>query len=110
MKIGRTTTVALISGFLMSGALAPAWSGSPANDGLTVAQATSANPVVQAASSILAAPEFPRGRLRPDALNNCKPGHMYSAHDIVGDPQACIMGSFSGLDGVHSTMGGVPAL
>ena len=23
---------------------------------------------------------------------NCKAGHLYSQHDIVGDPQACIMG------------------
>jgi hypothetical protein len=110
MRIVRTTTVALISGFLMSGAFAPAWSRQPVSDGQTVAQATSANPVVQAAGSILAAPEFPQVRNRLEALSNCKPGHMYSAHDIVGDPQACIMGSFSGLDGVHSTVAGVPAL
>jgi hypothetical protein len=35
---------------------------------------------------------------------------MYSAHDIVGDPQACIMGGLSGVDGVHSTAAAVPAL
>jgi hypothetical protein len=28
-----------------------------------------------------------------DVVRNCKPGHMYLAHDIVGDPQACIIGS-----------------
>ena len=94
----------------MSGAFAPAWASPPVSDGRTVAQATSANPVVQAASNILAAPEFPRTGIRPDALSNCKPGHMYSAHDIVGDPQACIKGSLSGIDGVHSTVTGVPAL
>jgi hypothetical protein len=111
-KIGivRTTTAALVSGFLMSGAFAPAWSAPAVREGLTVAQATPANSVVQAAGTILAAPEFPQIRVRPDALNNCKPGQMYSAHDIVGDPQACIMGGISGIDGVRPTVAGVPAL
>ena len=94
----------------MSGAFAPAWSAPSVSEGLKVAQAASGNPVVQAASTIFAAPEFPRIRARPDALNNCKPGQMYSAHDIVGDPQACIMGSVSGIDGVRPTVAGVPAL
>lgn len=94
----------------MSGAFAPAWSGPPVSDSLTVAQASSPNSVIQAASGILAAPEFPGVRIRPDAQNNCKPGHLYSAHDIVGDPQACIMGSLGGIDGVHSTVAAVPAL
>ena len=107
MRIVRTSAAALISGLLMSGV--PAWSAPPVSQGLTVAQAASANPVVQAASGILAVPEFPRERIRPNAQNNCKPGQMYSAHDIVGDPQACIMGSFSGLDGVRPTVGGIPA-
>jgi hypothetical protein len=110
MKIVRITTAALISGFLISGAFAPAWSAPPVSHGLTVAKATSANSAVQAAGTILAAPEFPRIRVRPDALNNCKPGQMYSAHDIVGDPQACIMGGISGIDGVWSTVAVVPAL
>lgn len=47
---------------------------------------------------------------RPETVDNCKPGHMYSAHDVVGDPEACIQGSFSGIDGVRSTVGGIPAL
>jgi hypothetical protein len=110
MKIVRTTTAVLISGLLMSGAVAPAWSAPPVSDGLTVAHATSANSVVQAAGTILAAPEFPRIRVRQDTPNNCKPGQMYSAHDVVGDPQACITGSISGIDGVRSTVAGVPAL
>jgi hypothetical protein len=34
---------------------------------------------------------------------------MYSAHDIVGDPQACIMAGFS-VGGTHATVAAVPAL
>src|SRR5690349_3647627 len=27
-----------------------------------------------------------------DIAQNCKPGHMYSAHDVIGDPLTCIQG------------------
>ena len=110
MRFVRTTTAALVSRFLMSGAYALAWSAPPMSHGLTGAQATSANSVVQAAGTILAAPEFPQNHVRPDALNNCKQEQMYSAHDIVGDPQACIMRGISRIDGVRSTVAGAPAL
>jgi len=59
---------------------------------------------------MLGSPELSRLDSRPDAERNCKPGHMYSAHDIVGDPQACIMGSFSGVGDARSTAAAVPAL
>jgi hypothetical protein len=111
MRNVRTIATALISGMLISGALVPAWSAPPVSEGLTVAQATSSSSVVQAASGVLAAPEFPRiQQIRPEAQTNCKPGQMYSAHDIVGDPQACIMGSISGVDGGRSTVAAAPAL
>jgi len=110
MRSVKTAAVALISGCLISGATALAWPAPPVSDALTVAQAGSHDPVVQAGSDILPAPEFPQIRIRPDAQNNCKPGQMYSAHDIVGDSQACIMGSFGGFGGVRSTVAGAPAL
>src|ERR1700745_170360 len=91
MKIARTTAAALISGLVMSGVSVRAWSAPPVSEGPTVAQVASANPVLQPASGILAAPEFSRiQQIRREAKSNCKPGQMYSAHDIVGDPQACI--------------------
>jgi hypothetical protein len=111
MKSVRTTAVALISGLLMSGVSLPAWSAPPVSEALTGAQVASAKPVLQAAGGILAAAEFPRiQQIRPQAQSNCKPGHMYSADDIVGDPQACIMGGISGVDGVHTTVAAAPAL
>jgi hypothetical protein len=110
MKSVRTTAVALISGLLMSGVSLPAWSAPPVSEGLTGAQVASAKPELQAAGGILAAAEFPRiQQIRPQAQSNCKPGHMYSADDIVGDPQACIMGGVSGFDDVHPTVAGVAA-
>jgi hypothetical protein len=111
MKIVRTTAAAVISSLLINGAVVWAWSAPPTSEGLTVTQVASAKAVLQPASDVLAAPEFPRiQQIRPETQNNCKPGQMYSAHDIVGDPQACIMGSVSGVDGVHSTAAAVPAL
>ena len=110
MGIVRTTTAALVSGFLMSGAFAPAWSAPSASDKLSVAQATSASPLVQAAGTILGAPEFSRIRVRPNALNNCKPGQIYSMHNVVGDPQTCIMSSVGGANGAYPTAVGAPGL
>ena len=109
MNIVKTTAAALISGVLMSGAVVSAWSAPPTTEGLTGAQVASAK--LQTTSGVFAAPEFPRiQQIRPETESNCKFGQMYSAHDIVGDPQACIMGSFTGVDGVHSTVAGAPAL
>jgi hypothetical protein len=108
MKILRTTAAAVISSFLMGGACIPAWS-APTSQGLRVAQTTSTNATVQPAITVLGSPEFPRFDRRPDTERNCKPGHIYSAHDIVGDPQACIMGGFS-VGSTHATVAAVPAL
>ena len=113
MRSINTIAAVLVSGLLMSGPVVTAWSAPPASEGLTGAQVASAKAGVQTATAFLAAPEFPRiQQIRPDAQNNCKPGQMYSAHDVVGDPQACIMGGISGIDGVHTTaaVAGVPAL
>jgi hypothetical protein len=109
MKILRTTAAAVISSFLMGGACVPAWSATPMSEGLTVAQTNSANTTVQPAITVLGSPEFPRFDSRPDAEKNCyKPGQMYSAHDVVGDPQTCIMGRFSGFGGAAAAA--VPVL
>jgi hypothetical protein len=109
MKIIRTTAAALVSSFLMGGACIPAWS-APPSQGFTVAQAAVPKTTVESAITVLGAPELSRLDSRPDAERNCKAGQMYSAHDIVGDPQACIMGGISGLGGTHSTVAVVPAL
>jgi len=100
MRILKATTAALVLG-LVSGASLPAWSAPSGSKVLPVAEATPANPVVQAPNSVLGAPEFPQIRIQPKVLNKCKAGHIYSAHDIVGDPETCIMGSVSGVDGVR---------
>ena len=110
MKIVRTTAAALISGLLI-GVSVPGWSAPPVSAGLTGAQVASAKPVLQA--GILAAPEFPRfQQIRPEAQTNCMPGHVYSADDIVGNPQACIMGNsgIGGIAGIDGVAIGAPGL
>jgi hypothetical protein len=109
MKVVRTTAAAVISSFLISGACLPAWSAAT-SQGVTVAQATVPEPTIESATSVLGSPEFARLNSRAEPENNCKPGHMYSAHDIVGDPQACIMQGISGIGGVRSTATAVPGL
>jgi hypothetical protein len=100
MRILKTITAALVLGLVCTASI-PAWSAPSGSEKLTVAEAAPANPVVQAANSILAAPEFPQIRTQRKVLNNCKAGRIYSAHDIVGDPETCIMGSVSGVDGAR---------
>ncbi len=109
MKRLTTTTAALILGLLVSGAFAPTWSASFPTDEISVAEASSANTAMQT-TSIFGNSQFTRTDNRTAAKSNCKPGHRYSAHNIVGHPQACIMGTISGIGGVKSTIAGVPAL
>jgi hypothetical protein len=93
MKIVKTTAAALLSSLIIGAACMPAWS------------ATSSTPAPISANVILAknvTGSLPAARSwldpspvdtapRPDQTN-CKAGHVYSQHDIVGDPRACIMG------------------
>jgi hypothetical protein len=103
MKVVPRSVAALVVGTLMSGAFAPVWAGSSGSDRITVTDASSPNTADHSRIGILGALEFPQVRKRTDAEKNCKPGHLYSADNIVGDPQACIMGTYSGLSGISST-------
>lgn len=109
MKIVKTTAAAVISSLLIAGAGVPAWS-APTSQGSTVAQATVPQMSIESAISALRPPEATRSNDRPDAERNCRPGHLYTADDVVGDSQACIKGVFSGFGGTHATAAAVPAL
>ena len=103
MTIAKTTTAALVLGLLISGAFAPAWSTPSTPHAMAVAEAGSSNKAVQSA-------DFNRVKNDSAADTDCRPGHIYSAHNIVGHPQSCIRGTISGVDGTASTMVGAPAL
>jgi hypothetical protein len=96
MKIVKTTAAALMSSLLIGAACIPAWS------------AMGATPIAVSAGVMLAknvtgSLPITRSWLVPSAVDtashqdptNCRVRHVYSQHDIVGDPQACIMGALT---------------
>jgi hypothetical protein len=92
MNTLKTTAASLISVVLIGSASVQAW---PASVGpQTTAAAETALP---ASSSYLAPAALldQLARRAPAAVtnpsNSCRPGHIYSEHDMVGDPDSCIM-------------------
>lgn len=99
MKVVPKSVAALIVETLMSSAFAPASAASFGSDRIRVAEASSPHNAVHSSTPILGALEFPQVRNRTDVEKNCTPGHLYSADNIVGDPQACIIRTYSGIRG-----------
>src|ERR1700757_1601691 len=101
MNIVKTTAVALMSSFLIGAACMPAWSA--ANSPAAPTAPAEVMPANTAAPSLLAirvlfGPSVDEPAPHRDQMN-CKAGHLYSQHDIVGDPQACIMGRLTVIRG-----------
>jgi hypothetical protein len=96
MKIVKTTAAALMSSLLIGAACMPAWSATGATPAPISAD-------VMLAKNVTGSLPAPRSWLVPSAVDttqgqeqtNCKARHLYSQHDIVGDPQACIMGALT---------------
>jgi hypothetical protein len=79
---------------LLGGASAPAWS----------ATANVLAPIdAEVMPATIAVPPSLVGFLKPITTDtdlhqqrtNCKSPQLYSQHDVVGDPEACIMGQFN---------------
>jgi hypothetical protein len=92
MKILKMSAAALISSLVIGSASIPAWAG-PID-----AQSVTASVEVATADEFLPSTVAERSWLEPSAANarptvtnNCRPGHVYSQHDLVGDPESCIM-------------------
>ena len=96
MNIFKTTAVALMSSLLIGAASMPAWSATGATPAPISAD-------VMLAKNVTGSLPTPRSWLVPSAVDtashqyetNCRVRHVYSQHDIVGDPQACIMGALT---------------
>lgn len=105
MKIIQTSSLVPISGLMMIlAASIPAWATMPASQ--------SVNADVVSANSSDPSPNAGLSWLRPSAANaqpksaTCKPGRIFSQHDVVGDPESCIMqggGYALGARGVVTT-------
>ena len=102
----KRTTALLGFGLLMSFG-APAWCGEPATPATNV-EAASANPDANSLMSMLnsVVNGSTTDRRKPD--NHCKASQLYSQHDVVGDPEACIMGTYTLGTGSNGSAAGIP--
>ena len=108
MNIIKTASVAIISGLVMISAASMSAYAAMTGSG-------SVNAEVASATDPSPASNVEHNWLMPSAANQrhesmtCKPGNIFSQHDVVGDPESCIMqgGAFSAVHGVATA---VPAL
>jgi hypothetical protein len=93
MGLGKRTTALLGFGLLLI-FFAPAWSADSTMPAAN-AQTTTANPygnsLLGMLSTVLTGTTTDPGK--PE--NHCKPSQLYSQHDVIGDPEACIMGRYT---------------
>jgi hypothetical protein len=94
MGISKKAIVVLVPSLLF-GIGAPAWSGTAEQAAPADAQMVQANPLgntlLGMLSSVLTATD-PSPR---QAKGRCKASQLYSQHDVVGDPEACIKGQYT---------------
>ena len=90
MNIFKTASVAITSGLVMVSAASISARAAMTGSG-------SVNADVALAGDPDPAPNAEHNWLMPSAANrrpqstNCKLGHLFSQHDVVGDPESCIM-------------------
>src|SRR5262249_24783511 len=99
--------VVLLIPSLWFGFGAPAWSGTAEQAAPANAQVMPANPNGNTLLGILngvltATDPDPR-----QPKSKCKASHMYSQHDVVGDPEACFKGTYTIGNG-STAIGSVP--
>jgi len=103
MAMSKKAVVLLVPSLLF-GIGAPAWSGGAGQAVPTNAQVMPASPNN---NTLLGMLNWVLTGTDPDPRqpkSQCKASHMYSQHDVVGDPEACIMGQFT--IGTGSTVAG----
>jgi hypothetical protein len=90
MNIIKTASVAIVSGLVMVSAASISARAAMTGSG-------SINADVASASNSDPSPHADLNWLKPSDANtqsrstNCKPGYLFSQHDVVGDPESCIM-------------------
>jgi hypothetical protein len=93
MGLRKRTTALLGFGLLLS-VYAPAWS-ADSTTAAPNAQTTPSNPYGNSLLGMLNSVPTGTSNDPPKPENHCKPGHLYSQHDVVGDPETCIMGRYT---------------
>src|SRR5262245_4708654 len=93
MRVSKKAVV-LLAPSLLFGLGAPAWSAS-SDQAPVNAQVAPANPegnsLVRILSPILTDTDPPPRQPK----QNCNASQLYSQHDVVGDPDSCVMGHYS---------------
>ena len=90
MNIIKTASVAIVSGLVMVSAASISARAAMIGSGSINADVVTAGDPGPAAN-------VEHNWLMPSAANQrhesmtCKPGHIFSQHDVVGDPESCIM-------------------
>jgi hypothetical protein len=90
MNIIKTASVAIISGLMMVAAASISARAAMTGSGSVNAQVASAadpSPAANLEHNWL----MPPGSNQRHESMTCKPGHIFSQHDVVGDPESCIM-------------------
>ena len=90
MNIFKTAAAAVISTLVIG--TAPAWSATvDSRPVLPAAQAISSNSSAPSGIANRSWLEPSAANARPKPSGDCsRPGHVYSQHDVVGDPESCI--------------------
>lgn len=108
MNIVKTASVAIISSLVMVSAASMSARAAVTGSGSVnaeVASAADSSPTI----------DVEHNWLMPSAANqrhesmNCRPGQIFSQHDVVGDPESCIMQGAS-LPGGRGIATAAPAL
>jgi hypothetical protein len=107
MRIFKMSAAALVSSLVIGSASIPAWAGTTGAQSVTAAvEVATSNEFAPSAVAERSWLEPSGANVRAQATNNCGPGHVYSQHDIVGDPESCIMQGAT-LPGSHTTVAGI---
>jgi hypothetical protein len=112
MRIVEKAAAVLVAGLMIGATSMSSWAAMPAANMAAPSQAE----VIGAATGPFSATE---SLLEPSLVlqaerqvhSNCKASHMYGADNLVGDPNACIMGGYGiagayGYGGVGMATGG----
>ena len=105
--VPRKRTAALLGFGLLLSFGVPAWCGEPAAPAANV-QAAAANPYGNSLMGMLNSVLTGSTTDQRKPEKHCKASQLYSQHDVVGDPEACIMGTYTLGTGGNGSAAGIP--
>jgi hypothetical protein len=98
MLTSKRTAILMMSGLLLGTACARGWAEDRTATAPVSVGAAVADPGDTSLLGLLT--PFLTDSVTHEVQKNCKPGHLYSQHDVVGDPEACFMNRFNVPGGV----------